>query len=161
MQVDNENNYPHSVGKRPFKADNSNDTTWTIDTYNSPYSMVEGHSDKPMKDKNGNQIFFQGGYSSHSRVHERFAFHIPDNIPSHKAGPMMCAGLTTYGPLTRAGCGPGEKIAILGFGVLGHFGIIWAKAMGVEVWPLSHTHNREETLKLGTNHFISTKDKLG
>ena len=122
--------------------------------------MDEGHSDKPMKDKNGNQIFSQGGYSSHSRVHERFVFPIPDNISSHEASPMMCAGLTTYSPLARAGCGPGKKIAILGIGGLGHFGIICAKAMGTEVWALAHTPNKkEEALKLDADHFVSTKDK--
>jgi alcohol dehydrogenase (NADP+) len=113
-----------------------------------------------MKDKKGNQIFSQGGYSSHSRVHERFVFPIPENISSIEAGPMMCAGLTTYGPLSRAGCGPGKKIAILGIGGLGHFGILWAKALGAEVWALSHTPGKkEQALKLGADHFVLTKEK--
>lgn len=137
-----------------------NDSDHIPDTYNAPYNLDEGHSDKPMKDRDGNQIFSQGGYSSHSRVHERFVFPIPDNIPSHEAGPMMCAGLTTYSPLVRAGCGPGKKVAILGIGGLGHFGILWAKALGAEVWALSHTPGKKaEALKLGADHFVSTGDK--
>jgi alcohol dehydrogenase (NADP+) len=137
-----------------------NDSDHIPDTYNAPYNLDEGHSDKPMKDKDGNQIFSQGGYSSHSRVHERFVFPIPDNIPSHEAGPMMCAGLTTYSPLVRAGCVPGKKVAILGIGGLGHFGILWAKALGAEVWALSHTPGKKaEALKLGADHFVSTGDK--
>ena len=131
-----------------------------VDTYNAPYKLDEGHSDKPMKDQSGNQIFSQGGYSSHSRVHEQFVFPIPDNISSIEAGPMMCAGLTTYSPLVRAGCGPGKKVAILGIGGLGHFGILWAKALGAEVWALSHTPSKEaECKKLGADHFVCTKDK--
>ena len=122
--------------------------------------MDEGHSDKAMTDKNGKQIFSQGGYSSHSRIHEQFVFPIPDNVPSHEAGPMMCAGLTTYSPLVRAGVGPGTKVAILGIGGLGHFGILWAKALGAEVWALSHTPNKkDECLKLGADHFVLTKEK--
>jgi len=113
-----------------------------------------------MKDKDGNQIFSQGGYSSHSRVHEQFVFNIPDNISSIDAGPMMCAGLTTFGPLYRFGASPGKKIAILGIGGLGHFGILWAKGLGAEVWALSHTPSKkEEALKLGADHFVSTKEK--
>jgi len=113
-----------------------------------------------MKDKNRNQIFAQGGFSSHARVHEYFVFPIPENIPSHEVAPMMCAGLTTYSPLVRAGTGPGKKVAILGIGGLGHFGLLWAKALGAEVWALSHSPDKEaEAKKLGADHFISTKDK--
>ncbi len=69
------------------------------DTYGAPYS---------------DGTISQGGYSSHIRAHEYFTFKIPDNISTEAAGPMMCAGLTVYSPLERAGCGPGKKIAILG-----------------------------------------------
>ncbi|KAH6684603.1 putative NADP-dependent alcohol dehydrogenase 6 [Halenospora varia] len=142
------------------KSDNENYCPHMVDTYNAPYNEDEGHSDKPMKDKNGNQIFSQGGYSSHYRAHEYFVFPIPDSIPSHEAAPMMCAGLTTFSPLVRAGVGPGSKVAILGIGGLGHFGLLWAKALGAEVWALSHTPNKkEEALKLGADHFVSTGDK--
>ena len=73
---------------------------------------------------------------------------------------MMCAGLTVYSPLKRAGTGPGKKVAIVGIGGLGHFAILWAKAMGAEVWALSHTPGKkEDALKLGADHFVSTKDK--
>jgi len=93
-------------------------------------------------------------------VHEYFVFPVPKNIPSEEAGPMMCAGLTTYSPLVRAGTGPGKKVAILGIGGLGHFGILWAKALGAEVWAISHTPDKkEQALKLGADHFVSTKDK--
>jgi len=113
-----------------------------------------------MKDKEGNQIHAQGGYSSHSRVHQQFVFPIPDGITSEEAGPMMCAGLTTYSPLVRANTGPGKKVAILGIGGLGHFGIMWAKALGAEVWALSHSPDKkDDAVALGADHFVSTKDK--
>jgi len=113
-----------------------------------------------MKDKDGKQIWAQGGYSSHTRVYAQFVFLIPNNIPSHEAAPMMCAGLTTCSPLKRAGCGPGKKVAIVGIGGLGNFAIMWPKAMGAEVWALPHTPcKKDEVLKLGADHFVSTKDK--
>jgi alcohol dehydrogenase (NADP+) len=131
-----------------------------LDTYNDIYMLDEGHSDKPMKDNHGREIFSQGGFSSHSRVHEQFVFPIPDNIPSHEAAPMMCAGLTAYSPLVRAGCSPGKKVAIVGIGALGHFGLIWAKALGAEVWALSHAPSKQaEAMKLGASHFINTMGK--
>lgn len=127
------------------------------DTYGAPYKEDEGHSNEPMKDEDGNQIFSQGGYASHSRVHQQFVLPIPDNISSEEAGPMMCAGLTTYSPLVRAKVGPGKKIAIVGIGGLGHFGIMWAKALGSEVWALSHSPGKEaDALSLGADHFVVT-----
>jgi len=142
------------------ESKNENYCPHMVDTYGAPYNLDQGHSDKPMKDKNGNQIFSQGGYSSHSRVHEYFVFPIPDSIPSIEAAPMMCAGLTTYSPLVRAGTGPGKHVAILGIGGLGHFGLLWAKALGAEVTALSHTRGKkDEALKLGADHFVCTGDK--
>merc|ERR1712225_198292 len=129
------------------KSNNENYCPNMVDTYGAPYNVGGGNPSKdaggPMKDKNGKQIFAQGGYSSHSRVHEQFVFKIPDNITSHEAGPMMCAGLTVYSPLKRANTGPGKKVAILGIGGLGHFAVIWARAMGAEVWALSHSPSKE------------------
>jgi len=72
----------------------------------------------------------------------------------------MCAGLTTYSPLVRAKVGPGKKVAIVGIGGLGHFGVLWAKALGAEVWALSHTKDKkEDALALGADHFVYTGDK--
>lgn len=131
-----------------------------IDTYGPGYMLDEGRSDKPMNDKDGNQIHAHGGYSSHTRAHQQFVFPIPDEIKSEEAGPMMCAGLTTYSPLVRANTGPGKKVAILGIGGLGHFGIMWAKALGAEVWALSHSPNKKaDALELGADHFVCTGDK--
>ena len=76
----------HSCMQCPqCKSDNENYWPNMVDTYNAPYKMDEGHSDKPMKDKNGKQIFSQGGYSSHTRAYEYFVFPIPKNIPSEHA----------------------------------------------------------------------------
>ena len=77
------------------------------------------------------------------------------------AAPMMCAGLTVYSPLVRAGVGPGKTVAIVGVGGLGHFGILWAAALGAEVYALSHSPDKkDDALKLGAKHFIdTTKEK--
>jgi len=102
----------------------------------------------------------QGGYSSHVRVHEYFVFQIPDNLETHIAAPMLCAGITTYSPLKRLGAGPGKKVGIIGLGGLGHFGVLWAVAMGAEVTVISHTASKkEDALKMGAKDFIVTKEK--
>ena len=120
-----------------------------LDTYGAPYP----------KSVDPDETLSQGGYASHIRAHEYFTFPIPDAIPSHLAAPMLCAGLTTYSPLVRAGIGKGKKVAIVGVGGLGHFGIMWANALGAEVTAISHSpHKKDDALKLGAKHFVSSKD---
>ena len=105
-------------------------------------------------------IVSQGGYSSHVRTHEHWVFPIPDSIPSHIAAPMLCAGITSYSPLVRNGAGPGKKVAIVGLGGLGHFGVMFAKALGAETWVISRTHSKEEDAKkMGADGFLATSDK--
>jgi len=73
---------------------------------------------------------------------------------------MLCAGITTYSPLVRLGAGPGKKVGIIGLGGLGHFGILFAAALGAEVYAISHSpHKKEDALQLGAKHFIDTSRK--
>ncbi|KAK1765584.1 NADP-dependent alcohol dehydrogenase [Phialemonium atrogriseum] len=105
-------------------------------------------------------IVSQGGYSSHVRTHEHWVFPIPDALPSTSAAPMLCAGLTVYSPLVRNGTGPGKKVGIVGLGGIGHFGILFAKALGAEVWAISRTHAKEaDAKKMGADGFLATADK--
>ncbi|CAK7241692.1 MAG: putative secondary metabolism biosynthetic enzyme [Sporothrix thermara] len=105
-------------------------------------------------------IISQGGYSSHVRTHEHWVFPIPDGLATHEAAPMLCAGLTAYSPLVRNGCGPGKKVGIVGIGGIGHFGVLFAKALGAEVWAISRSHAKEaDARKLGADGFIATGDK--
>ncbi|KAL8731166.1 MAG: hypothetical protein Q9166_003573 [cf. Caloplaca sp. 2 TL-2023] len=133
---------------KPCKTDNENYCPKMIETYGAPYPEEMGG------------VIAQGGYASHIRAHEYFTFKIPDGIASNDAAPMMCAGLTTYSPLLRAGVGPGKKVAIVGVGGLGMYAIMWANAMGAEVTVLSHSPAKEQAAKeLGAKEFISTLDK--
>ncbi|CCD23000.1 NAD(P)-dependent alcohol dehydrogenase NDAI_0A08470 [Naumovozyma dairenensis CBS 421] len=102
----------------------------------------------------------KGGYADYIRVHEHFAVPIPENIPSHLAAPLMCGGITVFSPLLRNGCGPGKKVGIVGIGGIGHMGLIFAKAMGAEVYAISRTSaKKEDAMKLGADHFIATKEE--
>jgi alcohol dehydrogenase (NADP+) len=94
------------------------------------------------------------------RAHEYFTFKIPDNIETSIAAPMLCAGLTVYSPLVRLGAGPGKKVAIIGLGGLGHFAVLWAVALGAEVYVLSHSPGKkDDALKMGAKHFVVTNEE--
>ncbi|KAI1321000.1 GroES-like protein [Xylariaceae sp. FL0255] len=105
-------------------------------------------------------IVTQGGFSSHVRTHEFWVFPIPDALPSALAAPMLCAGITSYSPLVRNGAGPGKKVGIVGIGGLGHYGVLFAKALGAETWAISRSHSKEADAKaMGTDGFLATADK--
>ncbi|KAJ5150848.1 NADP-dependent alcohol dehydrogenase 7 [Penicillium canariense] len=101
-----------------------------------------------------------GGYSLYNRSPSHFVIKIPDAIPSAEAAPMLCAGVTTYSPLRQHGCGPGKKVGIVGVGGLGHFGILFAKALGADrVVAISRkADKKEDALKLGADAYIATDD---
>src|SRR4051794_1122816 len=72
---------------------------------------------------------------------------------------MLCAGLTAFSPLVRNGAGPGKKVGIVGLGGIGHFGLLFAKALGAEVWVISRTHSKEaDALAMGADGFLATSD---
>ena len=104
----------------------------------------------------------KGGFANYIRLHEHFAIPIPDNLDSAEAAPLMCGGITVFSPLLRNGCGPGKKVGILGIGGIGHMGVLFAKAMGAEVYAISRTsRKKEDAMKLGADHFIATKEEKG
>ncbi|MGW0757579.1 NAD(P)-dependent alcohol dehydrogenase [Streptomyces sp. NPDC002814] len=100
-----------------------------------------------------------GGYSEKVVVDENFVVRIPDGLQLDEAAPLLCAGITTYSPLKRWNVGPGKKVAVLGFGGLGHMGVKIAHALGAEVTVLSQSlRKQEDGLKLGADHYYATSD---
>jgi hypothetical protein len=98
-----------------------------------------------------------GGYATSITVPEHFTFTIPDAIPSEVAGPLMCAGITTYAPLAKY-VKAGDKVGVIGIGGLGHMGLQYAAAMGAQVWAISTSSAKEaEARKFGAQHFLVSK----
>ncbi|EUC38314.1 hypothetical protein COCCADRAFT_83099 [Bipolaris zeicola 26-R-13] len=117
-----------------------------ISTYGSIYPGDEGKS--------------YGGYATHNRTNGHFVFKIPEGLDSADAAPMLCGGITVYSPLRRFGCGPGKTVGIVGVGGLGHFGVIFAKAMGADkvVGISRKAEKRDDVLKLGADSYIATDE---
>ncbi|KAH0421158.1 nadp-dependent alcohol dehydrogenase [Colletotrichum camelliae] len=117
-----------------------------VDTYGSIYPNGEGKS--------------MGGYADYNRTNGRFVFKIPDGLPSEAAAPMLCGGITVYAPLKNHGCGPGKTVGIIGLGGLGHFGVLFAKAMGADrVVAISRRRTKEgDAIALGADEYIATVD---
>ena len=101
----------------------------------------------------------QGGYSTHVVVDEDFVLRVPETIPYEAAAPLLCAGITTYSPLSHWKVGPGSRVAVVGLGGLGHMAVKIAHAMGAEVTVLSQSlRKQEDGHRLGAKHYYATSD---
>jgi len=107
-------------------------------------------------DKNGQPTY--GGYSSQIVVDEAFTLHISDKLDLKAVAPLLCAGITTYSPLRHWKVGPGQKVAVVGLGGLGHMGVKLAAAMGAEVTVISTSDSKaDDARRMGAVNFINSK----
>jgi uncharacterized zinc-type alcohol dehydrogenase-like protein len=100
-----------------------------------------------------------GGYSTRITVDQDYVLRIPDGIPLERAAPLLCAGITTYSPLKHFGVQPGDHVAVVGLGGLGHMAVKFAVAMGAQVTVLSTSESkRADALALGAHEFAATRN---
>jgi uncharacterized zinc-type alcohol dehydrogenase-like protein len=101
-----------------------------------------------------------GGFSSSINVDSRFAYPLPDALPSEVAAVLMCAGVAVYSPLRLYAKRPAQKIGIIGVGGLGHLALQFAHALDHEVTAISSSpEKKKEALAFGANHFIASDDQ--
>ena len=106
-------------------------------------------------------VVSQGGYATAIRAHQQFVFPIPGAIESRDAASMLCGGLTVFSPLVTNNTGPGKKVGIIGIGGLGHYAIMFAKALGAEVYAFTHSPQKMDDAKaLGADHVVDTNNKV-
>ena len=77
-------------------------------------------------------IAYDGGYAEYMIAPAGALAVIPEGLSAVDAGPLMCAGITTFNSLRNSGARPGDLVAILGIGGLGHLGIQFAAKMGFQ-----------------------------
>lgn len=75
-------------------------------------------------------INYDGGYAEAMVAPADALARIPDELSAVEAAPLLCAGVTTYHALRESGARPGDLVAILGIGGLGHLGVQFAAKMG-------------------------------
>jgi uncharacterized zinc-type alcohol dehydrogenase-like protein len=102
-----------------------------------------------------------GGFADRIRVNERFAFKIPEELPSESAAPLLCGGITVYTPL-RNFANRGSRVGVIGIGGLGHLGLQFAKALGCEVTAFSRVADKEaDARQFGADHFTTGEPEKG
>lgn len=102
---------------------------------------------------------YPGGYAESVTVPANALARIPDELSFSEAAPMGCAGVTTYNALRSTKAVPGDRVAVLGVGGLGHLGVQFSRAMGFETIAIARgTDKADDARELGAHHYIdSTK----
>lgn len=97
-----------------------------------------------------------GTFQEYCLTDARYATKLPDGVKDEEAGPIMCGGVTAYTACKRSKVLPGQWIVIPGAGGgLGHFGVQYAKHMGMRVIAIDGgDEKRDLCLKLGAEKFI-------
>jgi D-arabinose 1-dehydrogenase-like Zn-dependent alcohol dehydrogenase len=103
-------------------------------------------------------ISYDGGYQEYMVAPAEAVVAIPDGLESAEAAPLLCAGTTTFDALRTSGALPGELVAVLGVGGLGHLGIQFASKFGYRVAAVGRgSENASLARKLGANVYIDSK----
>ena len=103
-------------------------------------------------------ISYDGGYAEYMIAPASVAALIPDELQPTDAGPLMCAGVTTFNSLRNSGARPGDLVAVLGIGGLGHLGIQYAVKMGFRTVGIARGKDKEPLAKkLGARHYIDSQ----
>jgi D-arabinose 1-dehydrogenase-like Zn-dependent alcohol dehydrogenase len=103
-------------------------------------------------------IAYNGGYAEYMIAPAGALALIPEGLSAVDAGPLMCAGITTFNSLRNSDAGPGDLVAVLGVGGLGHLGIQFAAKMGFKTVAIARGKDKEPLVrKLGAQHYIDNQ----
>jgi D-arabinose 1-dehydrogenase-like Zn-dependent alcohol dehydrogenase len=87
---------------------------------------------------------------------------IPDGLAFELAAPIFCAGYTVMSGLRNGDPKPGERVAVLGVGGLGHLALQFSKAVGLETLAITgQAGKKAELVALGADEVLLAGDDPG
>jgi alcohol dehydrogenase/propanol-preferring alcohol dehydrogenase len=104
-------------------------------------------------------IAYDGGYADYMIAPAGALARIPDELSAAEAGPLLCAEITTFNALRNSGARPGDLVAVLGIGALGHLAVQFAAKMGFETVAIGRGRDDEALARqLGARHYINSRE---
>jgi propanol-preferring alcohol dehydrogenase len=99
-----------------------------------------------------------GGFAEYIIADPSYVAHIPAHLEPHAAAPLICAGITSYKGIKETQARPGEWIVISGIGGLGHLGVQYAIAMGLQVCAVDVDEGKlAHAKRLGASATVNAK----
>jgi D-arabinose 1-dehydrogenase-like Zn-dependent alcohol dehydrogenase len=103
-------------------------------------------------------ITYDGGYADYMIAHQSALALLPEELSAVEAGPLVCAGVTTFNSLRNSGARPGETVAVLGLGGLGHLAVQFATRMGFKTVAIARGSDKEPlAMRLGALQYINSQ----
>jgi len=103
-------------------------------------------------------ITFDGGYGEYIIAPASAVARMPAELPPADAAPLMCAGITTFNALRNSGARPGDVVAVLGLGGLGHLAVQYAVRMGFHTVGIARGKDKEPLARqLGASVYIDSQ----
>ncbi|MGH7973387.1 MAG: alcohol dehydrogenase catalytic domain-containing protein, partial [Limisphaerales bacterium] len=105
-------------------------------------------------------ISFDGGYGEYMIAPVSAVARFPDGLSLVDAAPLLCAGITTFNALRNSGVRPGDVVAVLGLGGLGHLGVQYAARSGFKTVAIARGKDKEPLARqLGAAHYIDSQSQ--
>jgi D-arabinose 1-dehydrogenase-like Zn-dependent alcohol dehydrogenase len=103
-------------------------------------------------------LTFDGGYAEYLVAPVSAVARMPAETPPVDAAPLLCAGVTTFNALRNSGARPGDVVAVLGLGGLGHLGVQYAAKMGFHAVGVARGRDKESLARqLGASVYIDSQ----
>jgi alcohol dehydrogenase len=103
-------------------------------------------------------VTFDGGYAEYLLAPASGLAAVPEGLGAVDAAPLMCAGVTTFNCLRNTGARPGDLVAVLGLGGLGHLGVQYAAKMGFRTVAIARGADKAEfAKKMGAAAYIDSQ----
>jgi len=105
-------------------------------------------------------ISYDGGYADYMVAPAHALARIPEELAAVDAGPLLCAGITTFNSLRHSGAKAGDLVAVLGIGGLGHLGVQFAAKMGFHTVAIARGRDKEPLAKkLGAQIYVDSQSQ--
>jgi alcohol dehydrogenase len=88
-----------------------------------------------------------GGHAEYMVAYADATMLLPDSVSYEQAAPIFCAGYTVWSGLRWADPQPGERVAVVGIGGLGHLAIQYAKAAGFPTIAISRSPDKDKLIR--------------
>lgn len=110
-------------------------------------------------DKYHNDEVTMGGYSNTIVVNEKFAIKIPKDADMKRVAPLLCAGVTTWSPIHFSGVKKGDKVAVAGYGGLGHMAVQYLVNLGADVTVFDRIEEKRlDAMRMGATHYVNVSN---
>jgi D-arabinose 1-dehydrogenase-like Zn-dependent alcohol dehydrogenase len=105
-------------------------------------------------------ITSDGGYAEYMIARSEALALVPDELSAVEAAPLVCAGVTTFNSLRNSGARPGELVAVLGLGGLGHLGVQFAAKAGYRTVAIARGKDKAAlAAQLGAHDYIDNQSQ--